>query len=284
MATSLQSLFSSPAGAGLLLSSSRSGFVDALSRLASGRAIQRAADDPSGLIRSEQMSAALIALDAEYRSLERADAMLTTADGALGEVSDLLAEAEGLAVAAADDASSKEEREAYQLEFDSIMSTVSRLTGETTFQGESLFDGEASVQVQSSTLDLHSLDAEALGDTEIEGESYSLGDVKTGGALGLVSGDAEGAATVISAARQEIALERARIASFSANDVAGRMENLSVAYENMSAAVSSIRDTDYAFETAELARMGILQLSAISMFRSRNIGGMEALASLLAAR
>ena len=81
----------------------------ALAKIATGDAIFQAAENPAGLITSENLRAVLAELDAEVRTLERTDAVVSTADAALGEVSSLLSEAEALAVANAGGGLSDEE-------------------------------------------------------------------------------------------------------------------------------------------------------------------------------
>jgi flagellin len=70
-----------------------------LQKMATGSRINRGADDPAGLISSEQLSAALASLDAESSGMDRADAVANVADGALSEVSGLLSDANAAAVA-----------------------------------------------------------------------------------------------------------------------------------------------------------------------------------------
>ena len=75
-----------------------------LERLATGRQINRGADNPAGLIASENLGAVLKGLEAEVRSMQRADNVANVAEGALASTSDLLIEAKGLAVTAANSA------------------------------------------------------------------------------------------------------------------------------------------------------------------------------------
>src|SRR5687767_9682481 len=116
-----------------------------LQKLATGYRINRGADDPAGLIASEQLRGTLAALEAELRMLERTDHQAATADGALGEVSDMLVEARGLAVANANDAGLSDlEKQANQAQIDSILVSVDRVSRSTSFNGTKLLDGSFS--------------------------------------------------------------------------------------------------------------------------------------------
>lgn len=229
-----------------------------LLRLATGERINSARDDPAGMIASENLSAALAALEAETRSLERSDHVASTADAALGEVSDLLARGEALAVQAANDGGlSDAEREALQVEMDSIVHAVDRIASSTTFNGERLLEGSVTLDAAGESFHLFSSYSGDLGETDVDGETMMLADVATGGAVTLDANPA-GAQAVLRNAADEIATERARIGAFQQNTIAPSMAMLASSIENVSSARSMIRDTDYAAETAEAARTGVL--------------------------
>ena len=127
-------------------------WLQSLQRVSTGQRINRAADDPSGLIASENLRAVLADLEAESDSLQRVDHVASTADAAIGEMSDLLTEARGLAVAAANTAGvSDEERQALQMELDSVISSIDRMAQSTSFNGDRLLDGTATLTANGVT-------------------------------------------------------------------------------------------------------------------------------------
>ena len=201
--------------AGRINASVNKNLAGSLTKLSTGQRINRAADNPAGLISSEQLRAALAALDAESRSLQRTDAVAAVAGGALGEVSDQLIEARTLATTNANTAGlSDAERQANQLQIDSILSNVDRVSRSTSFNGQPLLDGTASLTAAGATLDIGSVQSSDLGGVEIDGQSLTLGDVRTGGALDTASGQAAGAATAIDAAIGQVSRLRGEIGSF----------------------------------------------------------------------
>jgi len=113
-----------------------------LERLATGLRINRGADDPAGLIASQNLRAEKTAIGAAIGNAERAEQVVNIAEGGLQEVSGLLTELEGLITSSANTAGlSQEELEANQLQIDSILQTIDRVAGSTSFQGNRLLNG-----------------------------------------------------------------------------------------------------------------------------------------------
>ncbi len=121
-----------------------------LERLATGLKINRGKDDPSGLIASENLRAEQAGLSAALKNAERADQVVNIAEGGLSEVNSLLAELQGLVTASANTAGlSSEEKEANQLQIDSILQTIDRIAGSTSFQGTKLLNGNFDFSVNN---------------------------------------------------------------------------------------------------------------------------------------
>ncbi len=235
-----------------------------LQRLATGHRINRGADDPAGLIVSEKLRAALADLEAESKSLQRADSVIATADGAIGEISGLLNRAESLTIANANTGGlSEEERRANQLEIDSILRAVDRISDSTEFNGSELLDGSATVSAAGDEITIDSVRTSAIGEVTIDGEDYTLADVKSGGALDTVDGDISGAQQAIAAARTDVSTLRGRLGAFSRNTIGTRLSTVSTSIENLAAAESVVRDTNFAREIANLARLEILFDAAV---------------------
>lgn len=233
-------------------------------KLATGLRINRGSDDPAGLIVSEHLRALLATFETEVRALQRTDQLATTADGALSEMSDMLIEAEALAVANANDAGlSPEEREANQMQIDSIVGTVNRLAGSAQFNGQTLLDGSLTLHAGDDSLDVDSARAQDLGQVEIDGQQYSLADIVTGGALNTVSGDPAEAVETLSAARAQISSMRGRIGAFQKYTIGSRLNGLGNTMVEIAAANSQIRDADYAKESANAARLRLLEQSSL---------------------
>ncbi len=116
-----------------------------LERLSTGLKINKGADNPAGLIASENLRAEKTGISQAIDNAERASNMIGTAEGGLGEISSLLTELEGLVNEAANKGGlSTEEIEANQLQVDSILTTINRIAQSTSFQGIKLLNGNYS--------------------------------------------------------------------------------------------------------------------------------------------
>ncbi|MBI1824755.1 MAG: flagellin [Planctomycetes bacterium] len=119
-----------------------------LERLATGLRINRGADDPAGLIASERLRSEMASLKQAVANSTRAANVVMTAEGALSEVSSLLLDLQGLIVNSANEAGlSKQEVQANQLQIDSILTSINRISNTTTFAGRKLIDGSESYLV-----------------------------------------------------------------------------------------------------------------------------------------
>ncbi len=238
--------------------------MQGFNKLSTGLRINSGADDPAGLIASENLRATLAQLEAETRSLERAQHVTNTADAALGEISDLASRAEELAVANANTAGmSQAEIDANQMELDSIIQSVDRIASTTTFNGSKLLDGSFSMTAAHDTFTFQSAQANDLT-ADVDGTTYSLNDLKSGGSLAINGGDTASAAQVLRTVTGQIATARGRLGAISANTISPALNSLHVAIENITAAESFIRDTNFAFETANIARNQILGAASLN--------------------
>ncbi len=238
-----------------------------LERLATGQRINRASDDPAGLISSEHLLSVLAGLEAEARSLGRSDHVAAVAEGGLAGMSDMLIEANGLAITAANTAGlSDGEKQAIQGQLDSMLATIDSTAGNTTFNGDRLLDGTATLTAGNATLSLPDAATGSLGETVVDGVTYTLADLKSGGSLNFVDGDISIAQQVIQNSLTDVSTARAAIGSFQKYSVGSRLSTLETSIENLSAANSLIRDTDYAVETALLSRSMVLQQSSMLAF------------------
>ncbi|XAL98772.1 flagellin [Phycisphaeraceae bacterium D3-23] len=118
------------------------GLNSSLERLSTGLRINRGKDDPAGLIASENLRSEKAAISAAIGNAERADQVVNIAEGGLQEINSLLVEVQSLVSQSANDAGlSAEEKEANQLQIDSILQTIDRIAASTSFQGTKLLNG-----------------------------------------------------------------------------------------------------------------------------------------------
>jgi flagellin len=124
------------------LAASHKSMTDTLQRLSSGLRINRGADDPAGLIASEGLRSEISGITQAIDNSSRASNVISTAEGALSEVASLLLNVKNLVVQAANSgALSTEEIKANQLQIDSAVESITRISSNTTFAGLHLIDG-----------------------------------------------------------------------------------------------------------------------------------------------
>src|SRR5580704_5707049 len=124
------------------LAKSQAALSTSLERLSTGLRINSGADDPAGLIASQDLQSEITGIQQAVNNSSQATNVITTADGALTEVDSLLDDINGLVVESANSgALSNQELQANQLQIDSDVQSISRIAGTTSFAGLSLLDG-----------------------------------------------------------------------------------------------------------------------------------------------
>src|SRR4051812_38725086 len=125
-----------------VLNTNNKSLQTSLQRLSTGYRINSGKDDPAGLIASESLRAEQQAPPTAISNAQRADNIIGTAEGALSEVSNLLVSLQGLVGDAANKAGlSQDEKNADQLQVDSILSTINRISNAASFEGVKLLNG-----------------------------------------------------------------------------------------------------------------------------------------------
>jgi len=153
-----------------VLTQNQTGLTKTLERLSTGLRINRGSDDPAGLIVSEKLRAQQRGLSTAIANAERAEQVVNIAEGGLQEISNLLLEVQSLVGQSANEgATSTEEREANQLQIDSILQTIDRIAESTSFQDSKLLNGnfDFTISGKSAAIKDFSINAAKLntGDT-----------------------------------------------------------------------------------------------------------------------
>ncbi|HEX8878291.1 MAG TPA: flagellin [Phycisphaerales bacterium] len=188
-----------------VLTSNQKSLAQSLERLSTGLKISSGKDDPAGLIASENLRAEIKGVNQAIANATRADQVINIAEGGLGEVSSLLTELQGLVSSSASTAGiSAAERQANQLQVDSILQTIDRIASATAFQGIKLLNGNFDFK----TSNVHT----GISDYKVNAAKYS------GGSLNvdvLVTGSAQqggmfmsfGAATIDTNTNSQFTIE-----------------------------------------------------------------------------
>lgn len=141
-----------------------------LERLSTGLRINRGKDDPAGLIISERIRSDIEGVNQGVRNAERASSVIATTEAALTEVNDLLNSIRSLIVEAANTgANSQLEREANQLQIDSAIESITRISNTATFGGLKLLNGNQDYVL--SGVDVGSIDKARVWNASFNGVS-----------------------------------------------------------------------------------------------------------------
>ncbi|MBI4567085.1 MAG: hypothetical protein HY719_01665 [Planctomycetes bacterium] len=162
-----------------------------LERLSTGLRINRAADDPSGLVISEQLRAQTAGLKAAVRNSEFASNLVGTAEAALNQVSALLVDIRESVVFALNSGSlTTEQVAAEQASVDRALDAIDRISGSTRFGSKTLLDGSSAFQItsQSSAIDALSLRNVQFSNAESVTFRFSVTQVASRAMIRLASG------------------------------------------------------------------------------------------------
>jgi flagellin len=121
-----------------------------------------------------------------------------------------------------------------------------------------------------ASIGIDPVNSASLGTTYVGQTGYSLSDLMTGKALNLTTNTGATAQQVVTGAIKQVATLRGMIGGFRKYTIGSDINSLNVTLENLSSAESSIRDTDFAAETAEMTRRQILVQSSQAALAAAN--------------
>ena len=133
------------------LSSSGVDLKQAMERLSSGKKINSAADDAAGFAIAERMTAQIRGLNMATKNANDGLSMLATVENATNDVTDMLQRIRELAVQAANDSNSVQDRKFLQTEVNSLLQEINRVATQTVYNNKVVLDGNFSGQFQVGT-------------------------------------------------------------------------------------------------------------------------------------
>jgi flagellin len=247
----------------------------AFNKLSSGYRINRGADDAAGLAIAESLKAQSRIASQAIRNTNDGISTIAIADGALGEVGNILARLAELASQSANGTLSTTQRSVISNEFVSLSSEIERIAAVTEFNGIKLLSGTNTITIQVGT---GSGVSSQIGYTN---QLATLQGIGLGNATGALTYSINGASDAAAATAARLALDAVYAAIYSvgaSRGILGGVEsrlstaitNLGVTRENLVAAESRIRDVDVAEEAANLTRLNILQQAGTAVLAQAN--------------
>jgi flagellin len=277
----------------------------AMERLSTGQRINSAADDAAGLAISSRMTSQINGLNMAVRNANDAISMVQTAEGAIGEIVNMLQRMRELAVQATTGTMNSTDKAAADVEFEALDAEILRVSQNTEWNGTKLLDGSLNASAATSfqvganasqTISVTFSDFSTDGAGSISAQTTeSL--ITTGTLVGLdnssigsgtVATDLAGLDITSSAnaaiSALDFALDKTHSHLATLGSVINRLEyaadNLANVSQNTSASRSRVLDADYATETTELARTQIIQQAATAMLSQANQQAQTVLALL----
>ena len=246
------------------------GLQQAMERLSTGKRINSAKDDAAGLSIATRMTSEIRGIGAAIRNSNDGISLVQIAEGAMGEVGNILQRMRELAVQASSGTVSDTDRSGIQKEVAQLKSQVTSIASRTSFNGISLMNGSASlasggngtkVTIQTGNnsgetvdVDIRAIDLNILGLATLDAST------QTG---------ADSALALLSSALDTVSQGRATLGGIQSR-LATTIANLNSQSTNLTEARSRIEDADFSYESTALAKNQILSQASTAMLAQAN--------------
>lgn len=255
----------------------------AMNQLSTGSRINRAEDDAAGLGVSIVMTSQINGLSQSIRNANDGISLAQTADGALGEVIDILQRMRELAVQAGNSVLSDNQQDYLALEFDALADSLETIADNTSFNGVSILQNNGLVPppagLLKNTYEIKGADASTV---MVAVNVLSLDSLATATQtlnIGTATGSPVNAIALLDLQLDLLADSRAELGA-AMNTLAYVADAQMAELANTEVSRSRIADTDYAIATTELARAQIIQQAGTSMLAQANQAPQSVLALL----
>ncbi len=243
------------------LQSTQASLQNTLLQLASGQRINSGADDAAGLAIANGLQANITALNQSAMNANDGIGALQVADGALGQVTNLLNRAVTIATESATGTVSNSQRTALNTEYTSIQNEINQIGTNTTFNGTSVFTSSTTSIFMSDAV-ANSVIGVSVGTLSTSGLGISSTDLST-------ATDAQTALTAIDSAISTVAQTRGTIGA-SVNRLQAASNVISVQVQNLTSAQDAIQGANVATEVTNLSKYSILSQTGIAALAQAN--------------
>lgn len=227
-------------------------------KLASGKRINRAADDAAGLAIAEQLTADAATFKQASRNASDGISALSIADGALDQISQIESRKAELSAQAANGTLNDTQRQALNQEYQQLSQEQQRIAETTEFNGQKVFNSGSDTQLQVGN-DSSSNSQITSGQISL---SISSQDISTQAGAQSALDSSQSSIAAYSQQRGQIGAVTSRVNS--------AISNLGSAEDGVRAAESRIRDADIAEESARNVAAQIRQRAAQATLASAN--------------
>ncbi len=239
-------------------------------KLSSGYRVNRAADDAAGLSISEKMRGQIRGLNQASTNAQDGQSLIQTAEGALGEIHEVVQRMRELVVQASNDTNVSADRAAVALELQALSSEINRIASQTEFNTMKLLSGGFSNKVlqvgananQLIRFSIDAMTADKLGVTVATiASKVNPGNATGSGITALI--------TTVNKALSLVSQQRSKLGALQ-NRLDHTIANADNMAENLQSSESKIRDVDMAKEMVTYSAKSILQQAGQSMLAQAN--------------
>ena len=256
-----------------------------MERLSTGARINSAKDDAAGMAISDTMTAQIRGMNQGIRNANDGIAMAQTAEGALGEVNNMLQRVRELTVQATSGTYSSSDKTNMQAEVTALSAQITSTLANTQFNGNKLFDatagtvtaavpaGVAPAPVTPAVPAYSTIKIQA-GANASDSINLKLADLKNDTTITAATGldlttATNTALTTVDTALKTVSTYRAGLGA-AQNQMQSAVNNLTTNATNLTSAKSQIMDADFSAETTALAKAQILSQASTAMLSQAN--------------
>ncbi|KHT40113.1 flagellin [Pectobacterium brasiliense] len=258
------------------LNKSQSSLGTAIERLSSGLRINSAKDDAAGQAIANRMTAQVKGLTQAARNANDGISLTQTAEGNLNEINNNLQRVRELAVQAANDTNSSDDRDSVYTEMRQRLDEIDRVAKSADFNGTKLLGGAVtglSIQVGANTGDdeVIEITSGALIDATITGSAISGVDdaVEAISGGGATKDLAQAIIDAVDDSLKAVDTARSNLGAIQ-NRFESTINNVNNTINNLSNARGRIQDADYATEVSNMSKANILQQAGTSVLSQAN--------------
>ncbi|BCA59972.1 flagellin N-terminal helical domain-containing protein [Sphingomonas sp. HMP6] len=231
-----------------------------IERLSTGKRINSAKDDAAGLAIASSLTSQIKGQNQAIRNSNDGIALSQTADGALGEVTNILQRVRELSVQSASGTYSDDDRTNLQAEVTELTGQLTDIQSKTNFNGVSLLSkAAATVKIQTGSA---GTDTVTLNVGGIDLDDAIASDISTSAGATAALTDLDTALKAVATTRASLGAGQSRLSSV--------VNNLTTNVANLTDARSRIEDVDFSTETTSLAKAQILSQASTALLAQAN--------------
>jgi flagellin len=233
-----------------------------LTQLSSGHRINKASDDAAGLVIAEDLASQVSGYQQATNNAQDGISLVQTAEGALNETTSILQRIRTLSIEAANATTDSTGLTAIKSEVDQSVQEIDNIASSTKYGTLSLFAFQVGAYAgQVIAVQVSGANSAALGVSSLDSFFSIVSSTQFSFSSAMIS--------TIDAAINVVTGLRGQLGAYQ-NELQHAINNLNVGVQNLSAAESTIRDTDMASTYSNFTKEQILVQTSTAMLAQAN--------------